>query len=395
MFILDKPFVSRQLVESAKNMCLPVLDTSVSRDLCGAHECELQYLADDIFVEQFKNKEGAARRLYCNSENSLAWIADKLGDTELPAMVEACKNKVRFRELLQDVYPDFYFREILLDELKDVDPAELKYPFVIKPSVGFFSIGVHIVQSEDQWAGVRDALLRDAAAMNDEYPEEVVGSGSFIVEQIAEGTEYAMDAYYDENGEPVILNILKHDFASGDDVSDRLYYTSTEVMRENMEIFKTLLTQFGERAGLKNFPVHVEARVDENNYVVPIEANPMRFAGWCVTDLAGHAWGIDVYNHYLENIRPDWDELLKDKDGLLFAMMIGDLPADVRGKDVAKVDYAAFSARYEKVLELREINWQEYPVFAFVFTETRETHRKELDDMLRIDMNQFLELKSE
>ena len=36
-------------------------------------------------------------------------------------------------------------------------------------------------------------------------------------------------------------------------------------------------------AGLKNFPLHTEVRVNEKGEIIPIEVNPMRFGGWCTT----------------------------------------------------------------------------------------------------------------
>ena len=63
-----------------------------------------------------------------------------------------------------------------------------------------------------------------------------------------------MDAYYDENGDPVIINILGHLFASSDDVSDRCYITSTEIIRTHHDDFLSLLREIGQRAELRKFP---------------------------------------------------------------------------------------------------------------------------------------------
>ena len=58
------------------------------------------------------------------------------------------------------------------------------------------------------------------------YPTKVLDTNTFIIEECIEGDEFAFDAYYDEFGNPVLLNTFKHYFASRNDVSDRVYYTS-------------------------------------------------------------------------------------------------------------------------------------------------------------------------
>ena len=49
------------------------------------------------------------------------------------------------------MFPDFLFRKIKIEDIKTLDIDELKLPFVIKPSLGFFSIGVHIIRNKSDW----------------------------------------------------------------------------------------------------------------------------------------------------------------------------------------------------------------------------------------------------
>ena len=91
----------------------------------------------------------------------------------------------------------------------------------------------------------------------------MVNNTNFLVESYLDGEEYAIDAYFNEQGETIILDILKHDFAGTEDVSDRLYYTSKVVVEDTMQAMKDFLIKSNELLGFKNFPVHVEVRVDE------------------------------------------------------------------------------------------------------------------------------------
>ena len=69
--------------------------------------------------------------------------------------------------------------------------------------------------------------MRMAAMM---YPNHVVNSTKFLIEEMIEGEEYAVDAYFDRDGEPVILNIFQHPFLNSKDVSDRIYLMAIGIM---------------------------------------------------------------------------------------------------------------------------------------------------------------------
>lgn len=88
--------------------------------------------------------------------------------------------------------------------------------------------------------------------------------------------------------------------------------------------FALWLTEVNGHVGVKDFPVHVEARMS-NGVITPIEFNTLRFAGICGTEVAYHAYGFHTYDYFLHDIRPNWDELLKGKEGKLYCM--GYLPA--------------------------------------------------------------------
>ena len=105
------------------------------------------------------------------------------------------------------------------------------------------------------------------------YPEAVVNTSKFIIEEYIQGEEYAVDAYYDKNGNPVILNIFHHPFFNSKDVSDRIYVMSTDIMIKYMAKFAMLLKEIGDKNNIKNFPLHIELRVTEDERIIPIEVN--------------------------------------------------------------------------------------------------------------------------
>ena len=105
------------------------------------------------------------------------------------------------------------------------DPARLRAPFIVKPAVGFFSLGVHVVASAAAWPAVVDEIEGEVRALGTLYPEQVLDLDHFVVEEVIEGEEFAVDAFYDADGEPTLVNVYAHLFSSADDVSDRVYFT--------------------------------------------------------------------------------------------------------------------------------------------------------------------------
>jgi len=388
MLLLDKPYVSEFLQRTAEDMKIPVLKCLKNHHIFDSiQNKDLNLLTEDEFLRIARTQKHL--KLYCNSENSINWITKNLTNTKIPQYIDFCKDKVKFRRLIAPLYPDFYFQEVDYKDIATLDVTQIKKPFIIKPSVGFFSIGVYKVMRDEEWGGIVECLTQEMESAEGLYPGEVMNSSKFIIEECIDGDEFAIDAYYNASGKPVILNILKHPFSSETDVSDRMYYTSKEIILEYLDQFKTTLERIGDIACFSNFPVHVEVRIDRDGIVTPIEFNPMRFAGWCVTDIANFAYGINTYAYYLNEKEPDWSELLQGKDGKVYSLVLVDFPKGLHASNIKSFDYAALSAMFSKVLELRRIDFHEYPVFAFVFIETLASSN-ELETVLKMDFSSFI-----
>ena len=90
--------------------------------------------------------------------------------------------------------------------------------------------------------------------------------------------------------------MLRHDFTSPEDTSDRLYVTSASIVRDTSTMFASWLDRVNALIGARNFPVHVEVRVSDG-HVSPIEFNPLRFAGLGGTDVSWYGYGSVSYTH--------------------------------------------------------------------------------------------------
>ena len=387
MFFVDKPYVSDFFKMTVRDNDIPVVGTDIAKELDLYQGTKIISQAEAVKMAQ----ESDNLSLYTTSENSIGWIAKHLSFSDYPEKIDLFKNKYKFRELTKSMVPDFYFKAVKVEDLADIQFSQLPLPLIIKPATGFMSEGVHKVTNSAEWKGTINLIIEEIDQRKDIYPAEVVDTSLFIIEGCIKGEEFAVDAYYDSNGEAVILSILKHTFSSAEDVGDRVYTSSKEIIESNLEEFTEFAAEIGNLAKIKNFPVHIELRRGDDGILLPIEVNPMRFGGWCTTaDLTFFAYGFNPYLYYYSQIKPNWPEILKDKEGKLFSIIILD---NSKGIDVDKItsfDYRKLLSKFVNPIELRKMNYKEYPVFGFLFTETSEDNAIELKRILDSDLKEFV-----
>jgi len=387
MIIVDKPFVSDFLIKTIKEKNIQIIATETAKEMIG--DVELNWISEKDAIQILNNDKN--EKLYTNSENAIQWIEDNLTSSILPEHAEIFKNKVRFRELIADQYPEYFFKAIKYDDLKSFDPKTIEFPIVLKPAVGFFSIGVNKIDTIEEWNPTLEKLEVEIEKTNHLYPEKVVNVSDFIIEEIIEGDEFAIDCYFDENGKPVILNILHHVFSSGKDVSDRIYSTSKEIIEKNHNNILDFLKMIESKTNLKNFPAHVEVRIDESGKINPIEVNPIRFGGWCTTaDLTWYGYGINSYEYFLKGLRPDWDEVFKTREGKIYSIIILDNNSGIHPKQIEFFDFDLLLKDFEKPLDLRKVDYTVQPFFAIMFVETTMRNEDELNQILTSDLKKYI-----
>jgi hypothetical protein len=385
MFLIDNPFVSDFLIDTIRTNNFKVVATKEAKELIK--DDSLTWIAEDEAISLLKKKPQTS--IYSNSENALAWIDKHHGESELSSQLNTLKDKVKFRELLKGLFPDFYFKKISIEEIRQLSANEIRFPFVIKPAVGFFSIGVHIVENETDWIKAKSELQPEK--LKSIFPEKVLNTSNFIIEEFIRGEEYAIDYYYDNNGDVILLNILHHVFSSGTDTSDRIYSTSKEIIEKYKIELECFLNKIGKELNLRNFPAHAEVRIDENGKIVPIEINPLRFGGLCTTgDLLGLTLGFNSYKCFFENKKPDWDRIFKGKETKIFSIIILDNNSGIRPSDILKFKYSDLAKDFENPVAIRKLDINKFPLFGFVFTESDSSNKKELNDILTSDLRKYI-----
>jgi len=387
MILLDKPYISDFFRETIRKNGFPVLKNDFALGM-GLGE-EFNLVDEQDAINRLKNNENPL--IYMPTENPLGWVIRNLRETRLPSIVKLFKDKVRSRDLMKDLYPGYFYRQVSLAELNDLDISGFPLPFIIKPSVGFFSLAVFKVEKRADWEEARRRINGELETVKKLFPSEVVDLESLIIEAFIEGEEYAFDAFFDREGEPTVYSTYRHVFASREDVSDRLYLTSAEIVRRYVPIFTEFLASLGSLADLRNFPLHVEVRVDGKGGLVPIEINPLRFGGMCTTaDLACHAYGYNPYEYCFRQRKPDWDSLLRGREEHVYGLVVLNNSTGIEPGRITGFDYEALERSFAEVLEIRRVNYRELHFFGFAFIRSRKDNYRELENILHSDLREFV-----
>lgn len=390
MFLLAPPFVSDWLVQTLKQKQYPVIKNEVAanmlKDVKGLH-----WIEENEAVAILNNTPNC--RIYSNSENALDWLIEALPEHPFTTYSRVFKDKAAFRSIVQDLFPNFYFQQVAAQELATLDLSKMTFPIILKPIKGFFSIGVHQINNEKQW----EDTIKNLGLETEEniYPDSVLSKNDFLIEAYIHGKEYAVDCYFNNEGEAVITNILLHQFASEKDTSDRLYITSHDIIEQSLQPFTALLQQIGNKMGIKNYPLHIEVRMDENGVVIPIEVNPMRFGGWCTTaDLSFYGHDFNAYEYVMEQKRPDWSNIFDGRKEETQSVIVLNNNSGYSRAQIASFDHEKLRKQFTNLRCLRKMDIQQWPVFGFVFTRTPKEKLTELDGILHSNLQEYLQLNT-
>ena len=333
-------------------------------------------------------KQAYQSLILTSSENALAFLQDAIPHDDRVLKARLFKDKVAFRRSLTKLYPEFFFAETTLAGLGDLDVKKLAFPLVIKPAAGISSIGVRRVEKAADWAAAVAFIRDDVAKYAANYAGIVVDGQKVIVEEWIPGTELAVDCYYDGKAEPVILNVMEHMFRDAADTSDLVYYTRRSLVRRHYQAIHDFLVRLGDLFDLKRFPMHLELRLTPHGKLVPIEVNPLRFAGLGTTEIAEYAYAINVYKHFFRETRPDWDAILADEDDSVYTFLCTDVPTEKFRKAGLRVDDRALWRTFGEVLEYRILDEVETSTFAVIFL--RSDDLEENRRILSLDLERYL-----
>lgn len=384
MIILDKPYVSHLLSDTIKKLNIPVIKLN---DVFIPNENGMDIKREEDLLFLLENSK--VPTLF-NSENGLHILGEYLPVHYLTTVTNILKNKVTFRKVLNSHFKDFYFQEVSYVDLEQLEVNSIPFPIIIKPTIGYSSIGVHRIDHASEYEMTIQKLKKEMEVAGAEYPNEVINQQSFLLEELINGEEYAVDAYFTEEGTPVILNVFKRMFLHEKDMSDRIYYTSKFVIQESLDKTSEFLEKMGSLFGLRETPIHIEFRINDEGRIIPIETNPLRFAGIGTNELGVHAYGINAYEYYFKQLQPDWHHIIQTMDDSIYSFCCAEIDSDIDCKSIETVQHEAFQSCFNEIMEYRKMP-EEYSTFAVVFYKS--PNLDENKRILTLDLNQFIKIK--
>lgn len=219
--IITTPYISKQLKATLLKKNVPV---HFGNRMLTSNEKNHKYQLIYDNKIKFSSDSMNVQAIICNSEE---------GFNDLPpnfkSYLNVFKNKFAFRQTLRSRYPNFKFKKLDTVTTYELEQAFNEIgPFVIKPVVGYHSYGVYIVRNVSDIEGVYQKIR--SIISSGIYKDHIINS--FMIEELIDGTEYAIDLWYDHIDRNVnIVNVMKHEFAGTTDVSDTIYSTSIDIVR--------------------------------------------------------------------------------------------------------------------------------------------------------------------
>ncbi len=389
MYLIDGPYVSDYLKRSLSELSIRVIQTPQAQKFLDTYP--INFISERDAIEALNHD--AHHQVYTNSENALDWIYDNFPSSELTSTIQKVKDKTLFRQHLKQIHPDYYFQESTHSELSSLPLESIPFPVILKPSIGFFSLGVQRIENAVEWHSALqnlDQIIRESEGI---YPQRVLDNSRFIIEEVIIGDEFAIDCYFDAQGKVVILNMMKHLFASDADVNDRVYITSAAIMQQYVKVVSDYLNTLGQVLGLKRFQAHIELRIDGEGLVNAIEINPLRFGGWCSTpDLSQYAWNMNIYEMLVNQSQPDWSNTTHEQPDRVYALVVLNNSTGTPGNKIKGFDYKRLLKQVQNPLELRKTDYAKFPLFGFLMCSVPGDDLGELYDLLHSDLKEFVTL---
>jgi hypothetical protein len=200
-----------------------------------------------------------------------------------------------------------------------------------------------------------------------------------------------VDASVDGGGRVAVLGLLEHVFQGPDDVSDRVYRCTAELVEAWRGPFAAALEGLAAALGLRDFSLHAELRVRPDGAILPIELNPLRFGGFCTTaELSAHAWGFDPYAAHLLGAPPDWERILPERAGRSFHLVVLDDTTGLPLEEAAAFDLGAVARSLPGVLAAEPVDRRVAPLFGFLVVETAAGEHAAVDRLQASDLREFV-----
>ncbi len=316
------------------------------------------------------------------SEASLQIVKDALTDEAKKNAINVLKDKYKFREIVSQLYPNYKFEKVAFEDIVNLQIEEKR---IIKPAKGFFGIAVKTIEKETNLKKLSKEIESEIKSTYGVFSEEMLSQNEFVVEDYIKGEEYAVDMFYDKNGEPHIVNIYHHPMPRVGAYLHMLYYSSKEVFDKTYDKAITFFKKLNEILNVKNIVLHAEFKYDSE--FIPVEINAMRYGGVGLGNLIYHSIGLNPYQCFKEEKTPNWTEIWEQYPTNCFAFLIAyngtEIDKSRYEPNIKKLKKEFTEVLYEAIFDYRT----QLTLGVFCLKETKENLKKILD----IDFNDYFQ----
>jgi len=201
-----------------------------------------------------------------------------------PAAVEACRSKLRMREVFRDAGLSVpWFRKVALHPQPEPALLGITYPCVLKPLSLSASQGVVRANNREEFlaAAARIRRLLESAEIQATRESNL---DQMIVEGYLPGREVAVEGLLTDGVLRILAIFDKPDPLEGPFFEETIYVTPTRLPESQQRAIEQCMQDAARAIGLSHGPVHAEFRVNENG-VWPLEIAPRPIGGLCARAL--------------------------------------------------------------------------------------------------------------
>jgi predicted ATP-grasp superfamily ATP-dependent carboligase len=246
-----------------------------------------------------------------------AYVARGLGIAHNhPAAVEACRSKLRMREVFRDAgLRGPWFRTVAVSPAPEPSLLGISYPCMLKPMSLSASQGVVRANSREEFVAAAERIRR-LLASPEILARREADSDRMIVEEYIPGREVAVEGLLTDGELRVLAIFDKPDPLEGPYFEETIYTTPSRFSAREQGDIERSARDAVRALGLTQGPVHAEFRINEAG-VWPLEVAPRPIGGLCAKALrfavpvpggAGETIGLEelLLRQALEFPGADW-----------------------------------------------------------------------------------------
>jgi hypothetical protein len=201
-----------------------------------------------------------------------------------PAAVQACRSKLRTREVLRDAgLPGPWFRTIALHPPPEPALLGISYPCVLKPMSLSASQGVIRANTREEFVAAAERI-RKLLASPEILATREANLDQVIVEGYIPGREVALEGLLTDGQFRVLAIFEKPDPLEGPYFEETIYVTPSRLPESQLRGVERCALDAVRALGLTQGPIHAEFRINEHG-VWPLEVAPRPIGGLCARAL--------------------------------------------------------------------------------------------------------------